>query len=97
MSRASLLTWSMLLICWGMSVSGCQSLSSVQSGFAQSLLPNGGRENPGDDAGDPWIHDAGTIARSEHTAEEVNDPLGLREIFMSRRARSIERNLGVGE
>lgn len=56
---------------------------------------NSGRENPKVD--DPWIRDAGDIARSEHPPEDVNDPLGLRKYFTSEKARDIERNVGVGD
>ncbi|MEZ5941819.1 MAG: hypothetical protein R3C18_10525 [Planctomycetaceae bacterium] len=52
---------------------------------------------PGDSKGDPWVQDAGKITRTEHTREEVYDPLHLRELTMSEQARSIERNLGVGD
>ncbi|MCA8997689.1 MAG: hypothetical protein KDA80_11905 [Planctomycetaceae bacterium] len=65
--------------------SGCQTMNTGQTAsFTNS-----------DE--DPWVHEAGTIARNELEREEINDPLGLRNIFTSSKAREIERNLGVGE
>ena len=54
-------------------------------------------DHPGDSKGDPWVQSAGEFTRKEHTPEKVHDPLKLRNIFMSEQARSIERNLGVGD
>jgi len=70
---------------------GCQSMGGRGALFQNS----GGRENPKVD--DPWIKDTGDIARGEHPPEEVHDPLGLRNIFTSEKAREIERNVGVGD
>jgi len=70
---------------------GCQSMWGSRS-MARNT---GGRENPKVD--DPWIREAGDIARSEHPPEEINDPLGLRKYFTSEKAREIERNVGVGD
>ena len=77
--------------------SGCQSLASFSGMKSLGLHPSSNRENPQDAHSDPWIQDAGAVTRSEHSAETVNDPLHLREVFMSNKARDIERNLGVGD
>ncbi len=76
---------------------GCQSLSKLKSFGPRDPITTSNRENPQDAESDPWIEDAGTVARSEHSAEAVNDPLKLRDVFMSNKARDIERNLGVGD
>jgi hypothetical protein len=70
--------------------SGCQTMWS--SRLAKSLKPTDGRHQP---ATDPWITEAGTVARTEHPTDKVDDPLGLRKIFVSDKAREIERNCGV--
>lgn len=74
---------------------GCQSLWGTHRTAANGPGATGGRENPA--LKDPWVHQAGNIARNEHTPEEVQDPLGLRNYFTSEKARSIERNVGVGD
>lgn len=56
--------------------------------------------NPGYDDGDErktadWVENAGSEARQGRMVEKQLDPLGLREIFMSDKARSIEKNLGI--
>lgn len=72
---------------------GCQSMwgSSRMAGPRATH----GRDDPTVD--DPWVQNAGNIARNEHPREEVHDPLGLRNIFTSEKAREIERNVGVGD
>ena len=80
-------------------VSGCQS-SMFGRRFQQTVGYREGdsaRENPANQTSDPWIRDAGTIARQEHQTEPVNDPLNLRRVFVSQKAQDIERNLGVGD
>ena len=42
-----------------------------------------------------WVSDAGATGRKGRAVEVSNDPLNLREIFMSEKARSIERNVGI--
>lgn len=71
------------------------TLSTIACG-CQTFAP-GKTLSKGDSATDPWVHEAGTVARNERPVEKVNDPLGLREIFTSSKARDIERNLGVGD
>lgn len=71
------------------------TLASFACG-CQTFAP-GRTVSKSDSDSDPWIHDAGTVARAERDIEPVYDPLGLREIFTSSKAREIERNLGVGD
>lgn len=68
---------------------GCQSLVGSKATAVAA------QEGSGKD--DPWVRSAGDIARTEHTYEEVHDPLGLRKYFTSEKARSIERNVGIGD
>ncbi|QDU36505.1 hypothetical protein Mal4_07910 [Maioricimonas rarisocia] len=76
---------------------GCASVSESDSGSLFSSLQPGeeesvetvGRSN------DPWVNQAGHEARKHLPREKTNDPLGLRNIFMSERARDIEHNLGI--
>lgn len=77
--------------------SGCQNAFSQR--FRQSLgfrEANSARENPADQGSDPWINEMGSVTREEHGVQEVYDPLKLRNVFMSEKARDIERNLGFG-
>ncbi|WP_437229376.1 hypothetical protein SH661x_001408 [Planctomicrobium sp. SH661] len=67
---------------------GCQTMWGVSQA-------SHGREDPAID--DPWIESAGNIARNEHPPEKVYDPLGLRNVLTSEKARQIERNVGVGD
>ncbi len=78
---------------------GCQS-SFLSRHFTQTVGyrdSGSARENPADQTSDPWIQDVGTITSDEHSAIPVNDPLKLRKIFVSTKARDIERNLGVAD
>jgi len=84
------------LVVAAMTVCGCQSMSSFGNSFA-AFEPQGARNNPEDQHADPWIQDAGKVARTEHGNEKVIDPLHLRDVFMSNKAQSIEHNLGVGD
>lgn len=77
---------------------GCQSFP-FSRGLAQTFQfreSQSARENPADQSSDPWIQDMGKITHEEHATQEVNDPLKLRNVFMSDKARDIERNLGIG-
>ncbi|WP_437201749.1 hypothetical protein [Planctomicrobium sp. SH664] len=78
-------------------LSGCQSFGGRTAMKSSWLGDPDASKSPADEPSDPWIQEAGTITRAEYTREEVNDPLGLRNVFMSQRARDIERNLGVGD
>ena len=42
-----------------------------------------------------WVKDVGATGRAGRSVEQSNDPLNLRELFMSEKARSIERNVGI--
>lgn len=58
----------------------------------------GGFRDYADPTGKPsdrWITEAGVEARAGQRRETSNDPLNLRSIFMSEKARDIERNCGV--
>jgi hypothetical protein len=82
-------------------LSGCGALQKVgqdTKSFAKTLRPESwDAENPADDPGDPWIEAAGLEGRSEQTRENDMDPLRLRTLLMSPRARSIERNVGIDD
>lgn len=73
----------------GLSSVGCQSM------WPGKAMRTARHDTPESD--DPWIRSAGDIARTEHTYEEVQDPLRLRKYFTSDKAREIERNVGVGD
>lgn len=67
-------------------LAGCQSLGSWSANDDRGALID-----------DPWSGEVGTVARTEHPIEKVQDPLGIRNIFSSEKARQIERNVGVGD
>ena len=50
--------------------------------------------DPTSQKSEKWIGEAGSEARRGMTIEKENDPLGLRNVLMSQKARDIERNLG---
>lgn len=74
---------------------GCASMS--ESGSLFSSMSPGGEESESNAgrSSDPWVSQAGTEARKHLPREKTNDPLGLRNIFMSEQARDIEHNLGI--
>ncbi|MBX3444209.1 MAG: hypothetical protein KF774_17535 [Planctomyces sp.] len=81
-------------------LSGCigSGMGRETTAWMRSLKPESWEEdNPADDPGDPWISAAGLEGRPDQERETVTDPLNLRPIFMSERARSIERNVGIGD
>lgn len=82
------------LLC-GLMLSGCVSPMGLHTAGRGLKSSSGAREAPV--SGDPWVEDAGSFARVEHTREEVRDPLGLRDFLTSEKARQIERNVGVGD
>ena len=86
------LSYSLAFLCL-LTSAGCATFSSSPLSF----LHYKDQGSPADSKGDPWVQAAGEETRREHAKEEVNDPLGLRNIFMSEQARSIERNVGVGD
>lgn len=69
-----------------LSLSGCATMG-------MRMLP----EDQGAKIDDPWSGDVGQVARTEHPAEPIHDPLGMRNFFTSEKARQIERNVGVGD
>jgi hypothetical protein len=52
--------------------------------------------DPGsEESSDPWVQQAGAEARGHRPVEKEFDPLGLKKVFMSDKARDIERNMGI--
>jgi hypothetical protein len=74
-------------------------MSSIQGFASQSVAAMRPSSfdgwDPGSETGDPWVQQAGAEARGHRPVEKEFDPFGLKQIFMSDRARDIERNLGV--
>lgn len=83
------------------SFAGCGVVQTVQTGTRQlvkDFTPESLDEaNPADDPGDPWIAAAANEGRQEQKAEKSNDPLHLRQYFLSNKARAIENNVGIAE
>lgn len=77
-------------------LAGCASMQTSTNKMV-SAFKSVSEKSPADEPSDPWINETGSYTSSIHPSEPVNDPLGLRNVFMSQRARDIERNLGVGE
>lgn len=79
--------------------SGCALMSSVQgmaSQTVEALRPTSfDGWDPGSETGDPWVQQAGAEARGHRPVEKELDPLGLKKVFMSQKARDIERNMGI--
>ena len=94
-SLLTTLTFCGLLSC----SAGCTSLNSMQgmvSRTAAYLKPTSADDwDPGSETSDPWIQKAGAEARGNRPVEHEPDPLGLKQIFMSNKARDIERNMGI--
>lgn len=83
---ASRRTRTLLIVLWTcLFAAGCQS------------VPHWLRmeEVDGTKSEDPWTTQAGTEGRAGRAVEKEADPLGLKNIFMSEKAREIERNCGV--
>jgi|GEM_PF-1756092 len=80
----------LVLILTGLMAGGCQSAMGSRAVRAAAAEEES-------DKSDAWVHSAGDVARTEHTLEEIHDPLGLRKYFMSEKAREIERNVGIGD
>ena len=78
---------------------GCTMMSSMQnmaSRTVEALRPESfDGWDPGSETGDPWVQQAGAEARGNRPVEKEFDPLGLKKIFMSEKARDIERNMGI--
>lgn len=58
------------------------------------FLANTGYDDGTDDS-EAWVEDAASEGRSGRAVEKQADPLGLRNVFMSDKARAIERNVGI--
>ncbi len=80
---------------------GCTVFQTMRDGTRQivkDLTPESLDEaNPADDPGDPWISAAASEGRFDQRTEVANDPLHLRQYFISPKARSIENNVGILE
>jgi len=96
----NLRTFALLGIC-GLSLQGCAVFQTMREGTRQlvkDFTPESlDEENPADDPGDPWIAAAAGEGRQDQKAEKSNDPLHLRQYFLSNKARSIENNVGIAE
>lgn len=75
------------LIVMGSCLSGCTTTSF----FSRLRL----KEVDGAKAEDPWTTQAGSEGRAGRPVEREADPLNLKQIFMSEKAREIERNCGI--
>lgn len=84
-----------------MSLQGCTVVQTMRDGtkaLVKDFTPESLDEaHPADDPGDPWIAAAANQGRHEQKAESANDPLHLRQYFLSNKARSIENNVGIAE
>jgi hypothetical protein len=80
---------------------GCAVFQTMRDGTRQvvkDFTPESLDEaNPADDPGDPWISAAASEGRQEQKSESANDPLHLRQYFLSNKARAIENNVGIAE
>ncbi len=95
MSRRDLMLALVLPACL---LSGCAAFDTGRAMMSQTIeaiRPNTDHYNdPTSASGDPWVQSAGVEARGERPMTQANDPLGLRNVFMSEKARDIERNVG---
>ena len=76
--------------------SGCTQTASIREMFTKSFDSSKPSHHDYDDGTDEtdegWIKEAGIEARGDRPLESENDP--FRDLLMSPKARSIERNLG---
>ncbi len=74
--------------------SGCNSIPGFQEFVKRSAIkPSTGDYDDGTDEADAkWVRNAGVEARGDRPLEHDTDP--FRNLLMSPKARSIERNLG---
>lgn len=91
--------WALVCIAGLSLLHGCRAMQTMR-GMAQQTFqafrPTSAHyDDPTASSGDPWVQQAGVEARGDRPKETANDPLGLRNIFMSEKARSIERNMGI--
>ena len=92
--------FSVLCVC-AAGLQGCTVFQTMREGsreLVRSLTPESlDEDNPADDPGDPWIAAAAGEGRHDQRAETADDPLHLRQYFVSPKARSIENNVGIAE
>lgn len=91
-ARRCLLLAAAVLTTAGLTV-GCTSSSAAWN--LRRATANPGYVDTTEMPDEEWITDAGATGRAGRTVETSNDPLNLRELFMSEKARSIERNVGI--
>ena len=92
MRRGSVLA---LVGCLFAGLSGCAMMNSMTSYMKNAFSFNGtDYVNPADEEDEAWVTEAADEARGDRPRETEPDPLGLKPLIMSEKARSIERNLG---
>lgn len=76
--------------------SGCAMMDSMNTYMKRTLTFSKGTDyiNAADEEDDAWITQAAEEARGDRPREKEPDPLGIKPLFVSEKARSIERNLG---
>lgn len=87
------------VLCFGLAgLTGCASTPAMPPAMQEFLsfakFKGDDIANPADEDDEQWISDAGIEARGDRPLESENDPF---RFLMSNRARSIERNLGIGD
>ena len=79
-------------------MSGCGLMQPIQATsdyFLSALSPKGHDQKAwADEESDAWVEEAGREARADQKRQEDPDQW-YKNYFMSEKARSIERNLGV--
>ncbi len=85
-----------LVGCLFAGLSGCAMMDSMTNYVKQTLSFSKGNDYVlgGDEEDAAWVTDAADEARGDRPRETEADPLGLKPLIMSEKARSIERNLG---
>ena len=76
-------------------IAGCTSFREHALWNAKKAFSNPDYVDTTEMEDETWITEAAETGRKGRTVEESIDPLNLREIFMSEKARSIERNVGI--
>lgn len=76
--------------------SGCAMMDSMSNYMKHTFSYSKGSDyiNGADEKDEAWVTDAAEEARGDRPRETEPDPLGLKPLIMSEKARSIERNLG---
>jgi hypothetical protein len=74
----------------------CQCGCSMMRGRVARMMPDSEGYADGTDAtSDPWIAEASGEGRADYRTDTEADPFGWKPLFMSQKARDIEKNLGV--